>query len=46
MQQVEEKMARIEELYRESNLPDAPDTEKAEALLIQIRERFYAESVQ
>lgn len=41
LQQVEERMHRIEALYAASNLPEAPDAAKAEALLIQIRERFY-----
>jgi hypothetical protein len=38
---VEEKMIRIEALYSRSDLPDEPDTKKAEEILIQIRESFY-----
>ena len=41
LQQVEERMQRIEALYAVADLPEAPDTAKAAALLIQIRERFY-----
>lgn len=43
LQQVEEKMQLIEVLYERSSLPDAPDVQKAEALLIQIREQFYTQ---
>lgn len=38
---VEEKMNRIEDLYRISDLRETPDVRKAERLLIDIRERFY-----
>lgn len=38
----EEKVERIDELYKRSYLPDTPDIRKAEALLVQIRESFYA----
>ena len=38
---VEEKMIRIEELYGRSSLPDEPDCQKAEDLLVRIREEFY-----
>jgi hypothetical protein len=41
MKRVEEQMVCIEEAYRSSGLPDAPDIQKAESILIQIRERFY-----
>lgn len=41
MQMVEEKMKRIEDLYRTSDLPETPDVQKAEELLINIREQFY-----
>lgn len=46
LRQVEEKMQRIESLYPLSGLPDAPDTQKAETRLIQIREKFYAQGTQ
>lgn len=42
LRMAEEKVERIEELYNRSYLPDAPDIKKAEALLVQIRESFYA----
>lgn len=41
MTQVEAKLAAIETLYAQSDLPEAPDPAKAEALLVQIRENFY-----
>jgi hypothetical protein len=34
-------MAEIERLYAASDLPDTPDPTHAEALLVQIRKRFY-----
>jgi hypothetical protein len=41
LSRVEAKLAAIEAAYALSHLPEAPDTAKAEALLIHIRERFY-----
>jgi hypothetical protein len=41
LRMAEEKLERIEELYKRSYLPDVPDTKKGEALLVQIRESFY-----
>jgi len=41
MTRVETKLAAIESLYAQSDLPQAPDIQHAEALLVQIRERFY-----
>lgn len=41
MLMVEEKMAEIAELYRASTLPDRPDVSKAEATLLEIRDRVY-----
>jgi len=41
LRMAEDKMAEIEALYAASDLPDAPDHAHAEALLVQIRERFY-----
>jgi hypothetical protein len=38
---VENKMDQIKELYATSALPDKPDEQVAENLLIEIRERFY-----
>lgn len=42
LRMAEEKLERIEELYKRSYLPDVPDAKKGEALLVQIRESFYA----
>jgi predicted nucleotidyltransferase len=41
MEMVEEKMKTIEDLYQRSGLPEAPDVQKAEELLVMIREEFY-----
>ncbi|WP_298736963.1 nucleotidyltransferase domain-containing protein [uncultured Chitinophaga sp.] len=41
LRMAEEKLERIEELYKRSYLPEAPDLGKAAALLVQIRESFY-----
>lgn len=41
VQMAEEKTFRINELYSESDLPDEPDLEKIEMLLVKIREKFY-----
>lgn len=41
MQMVEEKMEQIREIYQKSDLPDKPDLNKAEELLIEIRDSFY-----
>jgi hypothetical protein len=41
MAQVEEKLAAIEVLYANSDLPEAPDSVKAEKLLVDLRENFY-----
>jgi hypothetical protein len=41
MTRVDEKLVAIEELYASSTLPDAPDTARAEALLVKVREQFY-----
>ncbi|WP_413667115.1 DNA polymerase beta superfamily protein [Mucilaginibacter sp. Mucisp86] len=42
MKMVDEKMQHINELYRTSTLPDKPDVQKAEAILLQIRTEFYS----
>lgn len=42
MQMVEEKMQLITELYHKTDLPDQPDPQHAESLLVQIREEFYS----
>lgn len=42
LEMVEEKMAELETLYAASDLPEAPDPAHAEALLVRIRESFYA----
>jgi hypothetical protein len=44
MLMVEEKMKRIEDLYRTSDLPETPDVLEAENILINIREQFYGNS--
>ena len=41
IEMVEEKMIRIEEAYQNSSLPEMPDLQHAEDLLIRIREGFY-----
>jgi hypothetical protein len=41
MQMVEEKMIYIEQAFTNSSLPETPDPEKAEELLIRIRKQFY-----
>jgi uncharacterized protein len=41
MQQVEEKMEQIEALFSVSDLPDAPNVDAAESLLVNIRREFY-----
>ena len=41
MGMVEEKMLRIEDVYRKSDLPEAPDAKLGEELLVRIREGFY-----
>jgi arginyl-tRNA synthetase len=41
MQMVEEKMERVKTLYLTSSLPDKPDDQQAENILIRIREEFY-----
>jgi uncharacterized protein len=38
---VEEKMIKIEEAYDKSSLPEVPDNQRAEDLLVRIREGFY-----
>ncbi len=38
---VEEKMERIKTAYEKSALPDRPDIQIAENILVQIREKFY-----
>lgn len=42
LQQAEEKVAAIEELYHHSTLPEVPDKDAIERVLIQIRKAFYA----
>jgi len=42
MKQVEAKMAQIEELFAASDLPEAPNVNAAEELLLTIRREFYA----
>ena len=41
MNRVKEKMSKIEEAYRRSDLPDVSDTRLGEVLLVRIREEFY-----
>jgi hypothetical protein len=41
LKMVDEKLDKIEEDYRKSDLPDIPDAKKAEAILVSIREQFY-----
>jgi hypothetical protein len=41
MAMVDEKVLRIEELYARSGLPETPDVDRAEKLLVRIRSAFY-----
>jgi len=41
MHMVEEKMERIKVTYEKSALPDSPDVQLAENILVQVRDRFY-----
>jgi len=41
MQMVQDKMDQIKTIYKVSPLPDRPDMQKSEHILIQIRESFY-----
>jgi len=41
MQMVKEKMERIASVYEKSTLPERPDANKAENILVEIRELFY-----
>jgi uncharacterized protein len=41
LKMVEEKMNRIETLYDNADLPDAPDPAKADQILVNIRSEFY-----
>lgn len=41
VKQAEEKIEQVKELYERSDLPEIPDKEKAEELLVKIREEFY-----
>jgi len=41
LRRAEDQMQRIDALYEQSGLPEAPDTEKAEALLVMMREKLY-----
>lgn len=44
--QAEERIARIQELYAKSDLPDAPDRRAVEETLVRIRSAWYAETGQ
>ena len=41
IKKAEEKMAMVERVYKDSILPEAPDSRRVEALLIQLREVLY-----
>lgn len=41
LKMVDEKLVQIEDAYLHSDLPDKPDEQKAEEILITIREKFY-----
>lgn len=41
MKMVDDKMQHIQELFEASELPERPDTQKAEQILLEIREQFY-----
>lgn len=38
---VEEKMVKIDDAYEKSGLPEAPDIQIGEKLLVRMREAFY-----
>jgi hypothetical protein len=40
----EEKIAYINELYENCTLPELPDLEKIEDLILEVREQFYAQN--
>jgi hypothetical protein len=42
MQQADEKLALIEAQYAQSTLPEQPDKEQIERLLVQVRDGFYS----
>jgi hypothetical protein len=46
LQKAEEKIKRIEQLYKQSSLPDEPDKVYAEALLIKLRSDFYRNALE
>jgi uncharacterized protein len=41
VRQAEEKIDRIEELYAKSDLPEVPDTDRIEKLLVSMRRQWY-----
>ncbi|MEB0263600.1 MULTISPECIES: nucleotidyltransferase domain-containing protein [unclassified Mucilaginibacter] len=41
MGMIDEKMHKVDELYKNADLPEQPDVKTAEDVLVQIRERFY-----
>lgn len=41
MKMVEDKMERVREAYEKSELPDQPECDKAESILIEFRTKFY-----
>jgi hypothetical protein len=43
MKMVEDKMECVRETYEESALPDQPERNKAESILIEIRAKYYRE---
>ncbi len=45
MKMIDEKMEQIKDLYQKSDLPDRPNTNAAEDILIQIRKCFYERDI-
>ncbi|SDF18104.1 DNA polymerase beta superfamily protein [Chitinophaga filiformis] len=45
LKMVDEKLERMDELYERSGLPETPDINKAEAILVSIREQFYKQHI-
>jgi uncharacterized protein len=41
LKQAEERIQRINELFATADLPDAPDMQRAEKMLVMVREDFY-----
>jgi hypothetical protein len=45
LKMVDEKLEKMDDLYDRSGLPEAPDINKAETILVNIREQFYKQTI-